>query len=141
MHIEQEGVRGPGQRPGTRSGGETMSTGTRGRMSHSGGHTNKASKRRLHHVLWAVVAVAALVMSACTPPDTGSANVAPTAVAGADVLTGSAPLTVTFSSAGSVDSDGTIAAYRWAFGDGQPNGTTANPVHTYAASGLYVATL
>src|SRR3954468_11663042 len=118
-----------------------MSTGTRGRMSHSGGHSTRVARRRLVTMLWAVLATTALVMSACTPTDGGATNVKPTAVAAADVLTGPAPLAVNFSSAGSADSDGTIASYRWAFGDGSPNSAAPNPSHTYAATGLYVATL
>jgi PKD repeat protein len=33
------------------------------------------------------------------------------------------------------------ASYSWNFGDGTPNGTTANPVHQYATAGTYTATL
>jgi PKD repeat protein len=32
-------------------------------------------------------------------------------------------------------------AYSWNFGDGTPNGTTANPVHQYTTAGTYTATL
>jgi PKD repeat protein len=32
-------------------------------------------------------------------------------------------------------------SYSWNFGDGTPNGTTANPVHQYTAAGTYTATL
>jgi len=47
---------------------------------------------------------------------------------------------VSFSSAGSVDSNGSIDTYAWTFGD---NGTSnvANPVHTYSAAGNFTATL
>ncbi|HKV35769.1 MAG TPA: LamG-like jellyroll fold domain-containing protein [Pyrinomonadaceae bacterium] len=47
---------------------------------------------------------------------------------------------ISFSSSGSVDPDGTITAYHWNFGDGTL-ATTANPSHTYTASGIYTATL
>ena len=47
---------------------------------------------------------------------------------------------VQFSSSGSVDPDGTITAYHWNFGDGSSS-TTGNPSHTYAAAGVYTATL
>lgn len=32
-------------------------------------------------------------------------------------------------------------SYSWNFGDGTPNGTTANPVHQYTTAGTYTATL
>ncbi len=54
-------------------------------------------------------------------------------------LSGSAPLTVQFSSAGSSDPTGTITSYSWMFGDGAGS-TVANPTHTYA-SGNFTATL
>ena len=48
--------------------------------------------------------------------------------------------TVTFSSAGSLDPDGTVAGYRWDFGDGTIS-TSANPTKAYAATGTFTATL
>lgn len=48
--------------------------------------------------------------------------------------------TLTFSSAGSSDIDGTIASYLWEFGDGTTS-AEANPVHTYATEGTYLAKL
>ncbi|MCO7225895.1 PKD domain-containing protein [Pleionea sp. CnH1-48] len=47
---------------------------------------------------------------------------------------------INFSSAGSDDSDGVISVYHWDFGDGQQS-NQQNPVHTYTATGDYVATL
>ena len=47
---------------------------------------------------------------------------------------------VSFSSAGSSDSDGTISSYSWNFGDGGTS-TSANPTHTYTSAGTYTATL
>jgi PKD repeat protein len=67
-------------------------------------------------------------------------NVLPTAVASANVTSGPAPLAVTFSSAGSVDPDGSIASYSWNFGDGTSS-TSASPTKTYTTPGNYVATL
>lgn len=69
-----------------------------------------------------------------------SQNQAPTAVASADVSSGPAPLTVNFSSAGSTDPDGTLAAYAWDFGDGGSS-TAVNPSHSYNTAGSYTATL
>ena len=107
-------------------------------MRNSGWHA-RFGTGRTRTVLVAALAAAALVMAACTPPDTGTTNAKPIAHAAADVVTGTAPLTVNFSSAGSTDPDGTIASYRWDFGDGLSN--QANPTHTYNVPGLYVATL
>ena len=70
-----------------------------------------------------------------------SVNVAPTAVANGTPLRGVFPLTVNFSSAGSVDSDGTIASYSWDFGDGTPVSSDANPSHVYETPNTYTATL
>ena len=57
----------------------------------------------------------------------------PEAKASADVLQGSAPLTVTFSAAGDL-------AHHWTFGDGATS-TESNPTHVYESLGQYVATL
>ena len=47
---------------------------------------------------------------------------------------------VAFDGSGSSDPDGSIAAYRWDFGDGA-RATTAVASHAYAAAGAHVATL
>ncbi|MCK6264676.1 PKD domain-containing protein [Vibrio sp. ZSDE26] len=47
---------------------------------------------------------------------------------------------VSFSSAGSNDSDGSIVSYSWDFGDGSAS-SASNPNHTYGAIGNYTATL
>ena len=70
----------------------------------------------------------------------GVSNQPPVAVASANPTSGTAPLTVNFSSTGSYDPDGTIASYSWNFGDGG-NSTAANPSHTYTSAGTYTATL
>ena len=49
-------------------------------------------------------------------------------------------LTCNFTSTSS-DPDGSIASYRWTFGDGSPAVTTQNASHTYAAGGTYTVTL
>jgi PKD repeat protein len=75
---------------------------------------------------------------AVTAP-TGSGS-APVAVVSANPTSGPVPLTVSFSSAGSSDTDGTIAAASWTFGDGgSANGATAS--WTYNTPGTYTATL
>ena len=48
---------------------------------------------------------------------------------------------VSFSSAGSFDSDGTIESYSWDFGDGSTTGSAASPSHTYASPGVYTVKL
>ena len=71
---------------------------------------------------------------------TGSLNLPPVAMAAAtSATTGPAPLTVSFSAAGSNDPDGAIVRYQWTFGDGTTS-LLVNPNHTYAA-GNYSATL
>ncbi len=82
----------------------------------------------------------ALVVAACAPPTTGSPNLTPVAVASASPLSGTAPLEVTFSSAGSSDPDGSIVSHAWDFGDGNSS-TDADPVHTYLTGGSFTATL
>ena len=37
------------------------------------------------------------------------------------------------STGGSSDPDGTIASYRWVWGDGTPDGSGATPTHVYTA--------
>ena len=62
-------------------------------------------------------------------------NVAPTA----NFSSSASGLTVSFTDTSS-DSDGTIAARSWSFGDGTTS-TATNPSKTYAAAGTYVVTL
>ena len=70
-------------------------------------------------------------------------NLAPLAsTAGSTPLSGKAPLTVNFSSDGSLDfGGGTIVGWLWDFGDGSPTSALANPTHVYALPGTYTATL
>ncbi len=70
---------------------------------------------------------------------TGGSSQRPVPVAGGP-YSGQLAQAVQFSSSGSFDPDGTIASYHWNFGDGT-SATTANPSHSYAAPGLYTATL
>jgi glucose/arabinose dehydrogenase len=65
----------------------------------------------------------------------------PVAKAAASPSAGSAPLTVSFSSAGSTDPDGTALSYAWSFGDGSANSNQPDPSHVYATKGTYNATL
>ena len=65
----------------------------------------------------------------------------PLAMASADVTRGRVALTVNFSSSGSQDPDGSIAAYSWDFGDGSLLASEANPSHVYTEPGSYIAML
>jgi PKD repeat protein len=69
----------------------------------------------------------------------GTANKAPTAAAGATPASGPPPLTVNFTGLGS-DTDGTIAGYRWDFGDGTTS-TQQNPSHNFTTAKNYAVTL
>ncbi len=66
---------------------------------------------------------------------TTDTNLAPTASLTANVSSGPAPLTVTFTGSGS-DPDGSIAAYRYDFDDGQV-GSTASATHQFVRPGTY----
>ncbi len=67
-------------------------------------------------------------------------NLLPTAVAAAVPSTVRQGLPVAFSSAGSIDPDGTIVGYAWDFGDGGTS-TSANPSHTFALANTYTVQL
>ncbi len=80
-----------------------------------------------------------LTATATVPVTVGNppGNQAPTVQAAADPVSGTAPLTVRFSSAGR-DPEGQGLMYVWEFGDGgQAGGRTAT--HTYTAPGTYDA--
>ncbi len=83
--------------------------------------------------------------SDCAPKSTGggdpppSGNQTPTAKVNGP-YSGLPNAAISFSSAGSTDPDGSIAAYAWTFGDGATS-TQANPSHAYAAVGGYSVTL
>jgi len=70
----------------------------------------------------------------------------PTAAAGADATSGTAPLTVSFSAAGSHDDDGSIAGWYWSL-DGEAGfeidatATQGAVEHTYTRAGTYRARL
>ena len=77
--------------------------------------------------------------TASVEDDQQPGNEPPTANANGpySAITGSA---IDFSSAGSSDTDGTIASYAWNFGDGNDS-SDPNPSHTYADPGIYTVTL
>jgi glucose/arabinose dehydrogenase/chitodextrinase len=69
-----------------------------------------------------------------------ASNQAPVAAASASPTSGPAPLTVSFSSAGSMDPEGLPLTYDWTFGD-TTTSAAANPVHVYTQAGQYTARL
>lgn len=72
-------------------------------------------------------------------------NTPPVAHIAATPTSGGTPLNVQFDASASSDSDGSIVAYQWDFGDGHlGSGNTATsmaPLHSYAQPGQYTATL
>jgi glucose/arabinose dehydrogenase len=70
----------------------------------------------------------------------GAGNHAPQVVASATPTSGYAPLSVSFSNAGSSDRDGDSLSCHWQFGDGGESDTCLAD-HVYGSSGPYVATL
>lgn len=64
----------------------------------------------------------------------------PIAVINASVVSGTAPLTVTFDGTASSDSDGTITTYFWNFGNGSSS-TGKTATHTYMTASNFTATL
>ena len=82
--------------------------------------------------VYATVLSADAVRAAYTAGGGTVANADPTAA----FASSSAGLKATFDGTGSTDSDGTISAYAWDFGDGG-TGATAVATHTYSATGTY----
>ncbi len=70
----------------------------------------------------------------------GGVNVAPVAVASANVTVGNPPLAVTFKGSDSSDPNGDSLTYAWNFGDGSSS-SQINPVHTYSGNGIFNAVL
>jgi PKD repeat protein len=73
---------------------------------------------------------------------TAAASLAPVAAISATPASGTVPLTVSFSGAGSSDPDGSIVGYEWNFGDGTPLVTGLSTTsHIYTVAGSYNAQL
>ncbi len=68
-------------------------------------------------------------------------NRRPVAMISAAPTSGLAPLSVTFSSAGSNDPDGDPLTYSWDFGDGSALSNDPNPAHTYTMNGSFSTVL
>jgi hypothetical protein len=82
--------------------------------------------------IWGILRVAA---GTAPPP----VNTPPVAMANGP-YTGSRNQRLQFSSAGSVDADGSIVSYQWDFGDGGTS-NNANPRHRYRSRGTFIVTL
>ncbi|MFN8102919.1 MAG: PKD domain-containing protein [Acidimicrobiia bacterium] len=67
-------------------------------------------------------------------------NTPPLPLISATPASGSSPLAVAFDGTGSIDPDGTVAAWHWDFGDGT-TGEGATTSHTYATPGTFEARL
>lgn len=67
-------------------------------------------------------------------------SVAPVAAISASTLRGTAPLSVSFSGAGSSDPDGSIVAYDWSFGDGA-TATGVQVARVFNTAGSYLVQL
>ena len=67
-------------------------------------------------------------------------NASPIASFTRSPASGPSPLSVFFDATSSYDSDGTILAYKWQFGDGT-TGTEEVETHTYSSFGIYEARL
>jgi serine protease len=72
---------------------------------------------------------------------TVAANTLPTAAFTRTPASGNGPLLVQFDGNTASDSDGSITAWQWNFGDGSANGSGATVQHTYGSTGVYTATL
>jgi PKD repeat protein len=70
----------------------------------------------------------------------GTTALPPSAIVSALPSIGNAPLTVQLNGGNSSDSDGTITAYKWTFGDGT-TGSGSAISHIYQTAGNYTATL
>jgi PKD domain len=84
-----------------------------------------------------IVALAAAQAGSSAP---STSNAAPTANAGGP-YTGLPGASIAFDGGGSRDSNGTIASYRWDWGDGTSPGSGATPTHAYASAGSYTVRL
>lgn len=62
-------------------------------------------------------------------------NKSPIAICNANITSGEAPLTVSFTGSG-LDYDGNIVSYHWDFDDGETS-TEQNPTHTFQTYGTY----
>jgi PKD repeat protein len=82
-----------------------------------------------------LVGTASVTINVIAPP-----NQPPVAAATSNTSSGSAPLPIVFSAAGSFDPDGNPLTYAWDFGDGTSS-NAMSPSKTYSSPGNYTARL
>jgi len=93
-----------------------------------------------HIMLNAYSAYSSLSLVGSYDAGSGGGNNSPTAVIANGPYSALEGVNISMSSSGSNDSDGAISSYAWSFGDGS-NSTSANPTHSFAASGNYTVSL
>ena len=71
---------------------------------------------------------------------TAGGNTAPIVQLNATPISGKLPLTIAFSSTGTLDPDAQALKYQWVFGDNSSS-AAPNPTHTYTKAGTYTVTL
>ena len=86
------------------------------------------------------VDLAALTRHAGSSGASTTTNAAPSANPGGP-YSGRPGTAISFNGSGSRDPDGSIASYRWDWGDGTSAGSGATPSHTYASSGTFTVRL
>ena len=86
------------------------------------------------------VDLAALTLARKSSGGGTTTNAAPSASPGGP-YSGRPGTAISFNGSGSRDPDGSIASYRWDWGDGTSAGSGATPSHTYASSGTFTVRL
>src|SRR3989475_10452769 len=87
-----------------------------------------------------VLAVVDIVLTEMSATSEITADFPPVAVCSASLKAAPRDLRILFDASGSMDSDGTIVSYAWAFGDGQ-TGTGMSATHAYANNGTFTVRL
>ena len=86
------------------------------------------------------VDLAALTLARKSSVGGATTNAAPSANPGGP-YSGRPGTAISFNGSGSRDPDGSIASYRWDWGDGTTTGSGATPSHTFARSGTFTVRL
>ena len=97
--------------------------------------SKRAWRKRRAFLTFVLLTGIAILLAGCL-----ERNASPIASFTRSPASGPSPLSVFFDAASSYDSDGTILAYEWQFGDGS-TGTGEIATHTYFSFGVYEARL